>query len=124
MKVREESTSRPGKKNPKHQDGAAAAPACRQLPQAERKPEYRPTRVLQERKHSIQREGGGRQLGSGEGCITCFEDKLWLEDFCGYRVDFFLSPCARIERKSFYLSLRPFAISDLNRPVPSSTAVH
>lgn len=97
MKVREESTSQPGEKNPKHQDGAAADPACRQLPQAERKPEYRQTRVLQERKHSIQREGGGRQPGSGEGCITCFEDKLWVEDFCGYRVDFFLSPCARIE---------------------------
>lgn len=31
---------------------------------------------------------------------TCFEDKLWVEDFCGYQVDFFfLSPYAGISGK-------------------------
>lgn len=34
------------------------------------------------RKHARQHGGGwGQELGSGEGCDTCFEDKLWAEDF-------------------------------------------
>lgn len=44
------------------------------------------TRFLQ-KKHSGQH---------GERWDTGFEDKLWVEDFCGDGVEFFLSPYARM----------------------------
>lgn len=54
------------------------------------KAEDRQTRFPQERTlHPGRRKEAGRQPGSGERRGPCFEDKLWVEDFCGYGVDFF-----------------------------------
>ena len=93
MQVGEESTCQPEEK---HQDESAADPARRQLPRPEEETQVQGTRFLQE-KRSRQRGGGWQQeSGSGEGRDTCFEDKLWAEDFCGEGVDFFLSPYARM----------------------------
>lgn len=59
-------------------------------------------------------EEAGAEPGPGD-------DQLWVEDFCGYAVNFFQVLVQEFKGK-FYLP-PPFAISKLNRPVPSSTAV-
>ena len=96
MQVGEENTCQPPKKKkPTKMNQQLTLPAGSCHGPEEEAPVQR-TRFLQ-KKHSGQHGGGWRQeSGHGERWDTGFEDKLWVEDFCGDGVEFFLSPYARM----------------------------
>lgn len=53
------------------------------------------TRFLQKKRSRPQGGSWRQESGQGEGWDTGFEDKLWVEDFCGDGVEFFSKPLCK-----------------------------